>query len=66
MISKLLIKFVHCHGVLKSCCINLCVISMKEYKLIYVHAFFLLMAFFFFGGGVTMCIKELNHNHLYF
>ena len=62
MVLKLVIKFVHCRGDLKSF-LNLCVISMKEHKFIYVHAFFLLMAFF---GGLFVCLKELNHDHFYF
>ena len=59
MIEKLLIKFVHCCIALRSCCINLCVILMKEYKCIY----------FVINGIILVVVnvyKKLSHNQSYF
>ena len=56
MLQKLVIKFVHYCGALISCCINLYVTSMKEYKFIYVHAFLLLMDFW----GVIYVYNEIK------
>ena len=54
---------VHYYGALEYCCINLCVLSMKEHKFIYDCAFFVINGIF---GSLLMCIKELNHKHFYF